>query len=354
MRTTILVLLLSLALAARARADVVEAEPVAVPAAAAGDRVVLANGDVLHGVVAAQDDRRVVLEHAQLGRLEIARAGVRELALAEPSGAQPGAPGEADPATAVAGSAALPAGPGEPASQAAEERKSGFFGTRLLRGWKSSLGAGLSGSRGGFEDTKLSVLFETGVRDEHRRWTFDSAYFLNVTPERDDQPEQLSKNQGYATLRRDWFFPERFKRLFAWAQGAYNYDGFQPWEHRAGAHAGPGYWLLQSEKWELAGRVGFGVAHTFGSQDITSPEALLGFELKWKPVAWHEFNTRNDLFVDVTDLGLHRTVQSLNWIFKFDREGGLGFRLSALYQFDTQSEGKLNDLTYLSSLTYDF
>lgn len=340
-------LFVSLLIPAIAAADAPEPAPeAAAPAAAAEQVVVLTNGDEIHGHVAAEDDDTVVLEHPQLGRLEIARSGIAEVRDAPASEASE-AEGED---TTVAGTSAVP----EPVEEPEEKPKGGLFGTRILRGWKSSFGAGLTGSRGGFEDTKLSFLFDTGIRDEHRRWSFDSAYFLNVTPARDSSPEQVSKNQGYATLRRDWFFPERWKRFFAWAQTAYNYDDFQPWKHRVGGHVGPGYWLLRSEKWELAPRAGFGVAHTFGDLDNTSPEAVVGFELKWTPVPWHEFNTHNDLYVDVTDLGRHRTVQAFNWIFKFDREGGLGFRLSVLYQFDTQSAGKVNDLIYLGSLTYDF
>jgi hypothetical protein len=34
--------------------------------------------------------------------------------------------------------------------------------------------------------------------------------------------------------------------------------------------------------------------------------------------------------------------------------GGVGFSFGFLYQHDTESQGKENDLTYLASLTYGF
>jgi hypothetical protein len=331
---------------------------------ARGATLTLANGDLLHGEIVEQTEASLVLEHPQLGLLEITRSA---LGKAAPPSRPAETKCEASPAQATgpapASGVAEPQMPPRPRDDAdpdeegaGEGEESGLFGTRLLRGWTSRFGAGITGSAGGFEDTKLNLLFNTRIRDEKRRWEFDSAYFFNVTPKRENQTSTISKNQAFVSLRRDWLFPdaERWRKWFAFAQTRWDFDEFQPWEHRIAVNGGPGYHLIDTEKWQLKLRLGVGGSASFGGFDDVIPELMGGFDLKWTPHAVHAFSTRNELYFDMLGPGRWRTVQSFAWDIDISGGWGLGFRLAALYKFDTESTGRANDLTYLSSLTYDF
>lgn len=317
---------------------------------AAADTIRLANGNEITGEIVDSDEGRVVFDHPQLGTLEIARAGIAQVRRAEDAGSE-AASASADPSEIE-----YQEREDGDDSEEEEQQHDGLFGTRILEGWDSSIGIGLTGSAGGFEDTKLSVLAATSIENERRIWSFDSAYFFNVTPKRDGQDEKVSKNQGWVQLRRAWLFAdsEHFKKWFVLAQSRYDVDRFQPWRHRIGAHAGPGYNLVDSRKWQVRPMLGFGASYDFGTIDGASPELMLGFDVEWNPTSWNSVTFNNQLFVDVTDKTNHRTNQTLDWRIDVSRGLGLGLRLSALYKFDSESEGKANDLTYLTALDYTF
>jgi Protein of unknown function, DUF481 len=199
------------------------------------------------------------------------------------------------------------------------------------------------------------VLFKTGTADERRRWIFDSSYFLNVTPGRDQENERVSKNQALVLLRRDALaLVEDWPKLFLFTQGRYQFDEFQPWEHRASAHLGPGCPVIDGKAWKLILRLGFGGSYAWGEVGRLQPEGLAAFDVEWRVNSWNSVSWRNEIILDLADTGTTRTIQSFDWSIDLSEGAGLGFKLGLLYKYDTQSEGKANDLIYLGSLTYDF
>lgn len=339
-------------------------------AVASAETITLTNGDRLNGELVERTDTRIVFLHPQLGRLELRSGQVLALRPSEPvptagAGGLPNAPAAEESAEGRSGEQQAPGeeAPEEEQGTSAKGRwswfdpKSGLFGTPILRGWDNRLGLGLSGSQGGFEDTKLNVIFRTGTRDERRAWIFDGSYFLNVTPpQTDDQDQRVSKNQALVLLRRDWLRTplEGWPRLFAFAQGRYQYDQFQPWLHRPAGHAGPGYRLVDNERWRLPVRLGLGVSHAFGQTDRTQFEGMLGFDVELRLNHWNTVTWRNEFVLDLLDARNFRNIESLDWYVDLSEGAGLGFKIGLLYKYDTESVGKVNDLTYLGSLTYDF
>jgi hypothetical protein len=306
------------------------------------DAITLKNGDVIHGEVVERGRGQVVIEHPQLGRLTL---DVDETEISDR---------DKDMTETVADSGGV--APGE-AQQGRSRASRGLFGTKILRGWKNTFGAGLTGSEGGFEDTKLSISFKTEIEDRKRRWDFDAVYFLNLSPQDEESKDQtITKDQGFVQLRRKWFFPdsERWKRSFVVARTRYDYDQFQQWKHRIAASTGPGYFLLRNDRWELPINVGLGFSSIFGDLDDTAPEATLGFDVSWRVTNWASLNTSNQIFLDLQDTDQFRTVQDLRINIEPKEFAGVGFGFGILYRFDSQSDGRENDVTYVSSLTYGF
>jgi hypothetical protein len=351
-------------------------------ATAAAEIVTLANGDQLDvEVVERLDDGSMIVRHPQLGKLEL-----ESQMLEQPDDTRRPRP-SLGPGDAL-GTRDRSSPDGEPSEEEEEEEApvegeeekepfwqpwSGFLGTPLLRGWDNNFGVGLSGSEGGFEDTKLSFLFSTGIQNESRRWLVDSYYFYNVTPTSDGNDHRISKNQANLLVRRDWLripgetlrdwlrMPgEPWNHWFGFAQSRYQFDDFQRWKQRIAAHVGPGYHALRDRKtryfgtWTVDIRLGLGLSHSFGSFGRTAGEGMLGFKIEWSIKEWLKIATDNELYLDLTESGRYRSVQSMNFDFDIGEPKGLGWRLSLLYNHDTESEGKENDLTYLSSLTWEF
>ena len=320
------------------------------------ESVTLRNGDVLHGELIEKKGDTLIFQHPQLGRLtiDLAKTGVPDR--------------EAGETETIAGSSGQL--PESPEAKAEEERlrteegafdgllkpKPGLFGTRFLRGWKNTFGVGLTGSEGGFEDTKLSLAFRTEIEDRKRSWDFDSAYFLNLSPQARDQGSQITKDQAFAQLRRRWYFPDTqlWTRFFAVARTRYDFDQFQPWKHRIAASAGPGLFLLRTERWQLPINVGLGFSSTFGRVNRTAPEATFGVDFDWRLTSWAKLRNSNQFFWNLLRTEEFRTVQSIGINFEPEKFAGVGFGVSFLYRFDTESRGRENDLTYVSSLTYGF
>ena len=311
------------------------------------DSITLENGDVLTGEVVERTDEYVVLDHPQLGQLKIP---VKETLT----------PDRDSGATQLVAESTMPVKQARTDEESEAPAKGGLFGTRILRGWDSSFGAGLSGSQGGLEDTKLNLSFKTKIENPRRLWDFDSAYFLNLTPrgegDGDIADADITKDQGFAQLRRKWFFPDsqRWQRVFIVARTRYDQNQFQRWKHRIAASAGPGYFLLRNDKWELPANAGFGFSSTFWEQGDTAPEATAGFDVTWNPSSWSRLTTSNQFYWDLSNTSEYRTVQSMLYEIDPGSTGGVGFSFGFLYQHDTDSQGKENDLTYLASLTYGF
>ena len=277
------------------------------PSFALAHVVELENGDRLNGTIVERTDDVVVMEHPVLGRLEIPQDKIRR-------------------------------------KEEAEE--GGLFGTKFLRGWDSTVGLGLSGSEGTTEDVDLNVTFNTRYADARKRWDIRAAYFIS------GEDGNRSKNEGWLDVDRDWLFSE--SKWFFFADGRYDYDEFQAFDHRLAAHVGPGYDLFTDETWDIIGRLGVGVNHTFGGEERTNPEGLVGLNLTWRLTENQTIESRNRVFPNLEDTEEVRTINSLDWIINISRGGPISLKFGAEFQYDSETEGEETDLTYYGNLNYSF
>ncbi len=288
------------------------------------DKVRLKNGDVVTGEIVETTDTGVVLEHAVLGRVQIA----------------------ADQIDArVDGDAALPAPPAPPAPV-----RPGIAGTSLLRGWTKQAQLGVTGSSGNSDNQDFLAGLRGGFADDNKRWNFDSAYF------RSSSNGTETKNQAYAMLLRDFLFTG--EKYFAFASGRYDYDQFQSWDHRLSVAGGAGYSFIDREKFDLRGRVGFGGSKTFGApgDDKWVPEAVLGIETEWLPADGQKVTAFNTIYPSLSDTGEFRNLSGVDWSLAISTALGLSLNLGVQNEYESKVDPGIekNDLLYRAALLYDF
>jgi putative salt-induced outer membrane protein YdiY len=290
-------------------------------ASAHADKVRLKNGDVVTGEIVETSDAGVVLEHAVLGRFNIA---------ADQIDAQ------------VDGDAALPAPPPPP--------RPGLFGSGVLAGWNKQVQLGVTGSKGNSETQDILAGVRGNFADETKRWQFDSGYFRASTD------GNKTKSQAFAMLLRDFLFTG--KKYFAFASTRYDWDQFQEWDHRLSLAAGLGYSFLDGETFDLRGRAGFGTTKTFGSpgDDEWVPEAVIGLETEWLPAERQKITAYTTFYPSLSDGGEFRNLSGVDWSLLIADGLGLSLNLGVQneYESDVAPGIEKNDLLYRAALLYDF
>lgn len=318
---------------------------------ARGDVVVLASGDVLNGQVTAQNEESVTLEHPLLGTLTLPAADVASVTISDETQAESEAPAaesqEPVQATAPGTTAPADATPAEEADELDEPVKPGLFGTGLLQGWTREFEVGVFGEAGVNESLDITARVRAEYEDDHKRWIFDSGVLYG-----EEEGEQTD-GEFDALLRRDWLVPDQ--PVFYFAQGGYDYDNFESWEHRLRGSGGVGYEFLNDETYELNGRLGAGLLAEFGGSqdDDVVPEGLAGVDFSWNVREGHVFTAFNNFYPQLEDLGEFRNVTGLEYTIEIDREDGLSFKVGVENEHDS-TDAEKNDFVYYSTLVIGF
>jgi putative salt-induced outer membrane protein YdiY len=231
----------------------------------------------------------------------------------------------------------------------------GLFGTSFLEGWYRSIGAGIAGSEGNSKTFDFNVDLLGDAENEVRRWKLRSAYYLSSA---DDEG---TKNQAYLDLTRDFLFTGW--PLFLFANGRYDYDKFEEWDHRVALYGGVGYGVLDYDTFDLRARLGAGASQTFGAENGAGGEAddfryesLAGIDAEWVPREGQKFSTSHTIYPDWSDVGEFRTLSTADWIIAVSDWIPLALKLGAVFEHESKPVGgaKKDDLKYLASLLYTF
>jgi putative salt-induced outer membrane protein YdiY len=331
MRTLVLVAALAPFVAGAAAADsLAAAESVAV-----ADRVTLANGDVLSGTILERTDEVLVLEHPQLGRLELPATSLAEADIAAAIAA-------ADTAAADSAAVADAAGAAE-----AVPPPPGLFGTSFLAGWKRSLSAGVTGAAGQSRELSIQTALKGDYEDAEDRWDFDTAYFF------DSSNGVVGTNKLFVALNKDWLRPG--SRWFWFARTRYDNDEFADWDHRITAAAGPGYDFVKNETWHLRGRLGLGGVRTFGGeQDQFGPEVGAGLETKWNITSKTVLEAGSTYYQPLLNLDEWRVLSSVDWVFALEAFEGFHLKFGVQHEYDAGAPDEPQDLNYVGGLGLDF
>ena len=344
---------------------------------ALADRIILTDGDIIEGVITKQDRSSVVLEHSDLGSMEIQRSRIRSLTIDPPNVQVVLADGDAiygrlidaNESTIVLehpnlGRLEIPREQidsfkvKEPEFK--KEEREGWFdptlrkiGAKVSRlkekGWQASADFSLDSSTGNTEEqsTRLGSHLKRELPD--RITTGDLSYYYKV------REAEISDNKLTLGLGRDWLLPE--SRWFYFLQGRFDYDEFESWQQRANAQAGPGYHLIENGDMTLDVRSGLGVRREWGSiNDNPKFEGLIGADFVWEITGNQTCKFAPYYYPVVSDFGDYRTRFSGEWRYFFDEDMRLSFLVGALYEFQSIVDpGKEHaDLRVYLGLGYGF
>jgi putative salt-induced outer membrane protein YdiY len=296
--------------------------PVVFSTSILAEEIELKGGDRLTGTILERNNDRIVLDHDALGRLEIALDRVVSI--------NDGGAGE---------------GPSASPAMLSDETETESDGKE----WQSSFKLGLSSSFGNTDTQNLNAGIESFRESDADKTTLDAYYYYGAADGDRDT------NKFTAGVRQDWFVPD--SRWLYFAQGRYDYDEFQSWEHRLGAHGGVGYRLIEKDDLTLTLRGGAGVIKEFGSDDEDlRPEGLLGADLAWQISQRQTFTAATTIYPDLSEGGEFRAVSSAEWSAMVDEESSMSVfaRLEHEYQSKVDPGFEKNDFRIIAGLQFDF
>lgn len=221
--------------------------------------------------------------------------------------------------------------------------------TPILEGWSGSFEFGLDGSTGNTEelDIRGSVV---ASRETDKYITTARAGFMYGTAEGTN-----TDNEIYAGLRNDWKLEDPRWRVYA--EGTYEYDEFQEWDHRLTVGAGVAYQAIKNDTTELILRSGIQARKDVGgSENAWVPEGVFGFDLTHSLTERQEVGVTFDFYPTLDDLGPYRHITDAYWKIDVDPEVNMFLRVGIHNEYDSDPGVgfKRNDLDYYATLGWSF
>lgn len=312
---------------------------------ASADVLTLQTGDTLRGTIVSQSEESVVINHPDLGELTIPRDRIASVLITEDVEAVPAADGES-----AEGAAPAPAAPTTaPAVDPLTEAEQNDF-LQTLSDWNVSLELGFTGSAGNSETLNFYFRGTAGQETDDYRFGLGTTYFLNTNS------SETTKNELTMTGRYDWLLPD--SDWFYFADGRYQYDQFQSWDHRLSGFGGVGYDWIKREHYTLSLRAGAGVTYDIfrNKSDELTPEGLLGAEMGWQITENQKLAAGIDLYPSLDEFPEFRTIAYANWQLKMPDFDGISIKLGVENEYDSKTEGDAehNDVKVYGALVVDF
>lgn len=284
---------------------------------------------------------------AALERLEQARIAF-EAAKAELADAQREAAGVTGGEIQTQGSEDADSSSGLPQPEAEEEQPADP--SSWTDGWDWKAFVGLNGASGNNENFSA----RTSIDGERFTSKYETTLKLAYTYGTSDGTKNTSR--GVAQINNDWLTDSKWRYF---AQGKYEYDEFQQWDHRLSAAVGVGYELYKNEKTTLLiGRIGIGGYYEIGdmADEEFVPEGLIGLDLR------HQWTDNTTLTASTTyypsfdEFGEFRWNTSAGLEVVMDAESGMTLNTGFEHRHDSQpgSGTKPNDVEYYMGLGWSF
>ena len=279
--------------------------------AVGADTLKLANGDTLNGEILRWGVDFVVIDHPQLGEIQ--------LSLDQ-----------------------LDIDTGDPPSP-------GLFGGRFLRGWKRTVDIGITGRNGNTDTFTMNAGIRFSYDDEFKRWRLNGRYFFNNTSDGDQD------NNARIDLRRDWLLPG--SRLFFFGKMRYQFDQFEAWRHRTVLSLGPGIHLLEREGMQLDFRLGPAYTREWEGDTPNKAEALFALDWDWQISPRTKISVQNDFFLEWRpDGGEFRNLTLAEWNVSLLEKPALSLKIGGSNEYESEVDpgDENNDLRYYVSVGLDF
>lgn len=212
--------------------------------------------------------------------------------------------------------------------------------------WDLELSLGLNGSRGSTDSDNVRAGFS--AKQETNRNIFD----LNLTWKYANEDSSDTENRFVGLVRNDWKLGDDSPwSLFA--EGEYEYNKFQNFEHRTRGAAGVGYRIIGDENASLRARVGVGYTYSFGDVDDGFANGLVGLDFETRVTDNQSLVTSVTYYPNFDETDEFRLVSTAAYQIELTDDGNLSLRLGVENRRDTLANPE-SDTDYFVLLVYGF
>lgn len=216
-------------------------------------------------------------------------------------------------------------------------------------GWDWSANVGFNGATGNNEN------FSARMSIGGKRATSKYETTLGLSYIYGSSEGEKNSSRGQFDLRNDWLTEGKWRYF---AEGKYEYDEFQAWDHRVSGAVGVGYEFIDDDKQTLIGRVGLGGSYEFGdnADEEFVPEGLLGLDWTYRLSENTTFNASTTYYPNFDDFGEFRWNNNVGLEVVMDAETGMTLNTGFEHRHDSDpgSGIKSNDLDYYMGLGWKF
>ena len=221
--------------------------------------------------------------------------------------------------------------------------------TSWSEGWDWSANVAMTGASGNTENFGARTALE-GQRNTSKYETKLNLSYIYGTS---DGTKNTSR--GELALRNDWLTEGKWRYF---AQGKYEYDEFQIWNHRISGAGGVGYEFINDDKQTLIGRAGLGFSYEMGGRadEKIIPEGLLGLDWTYKLSDNSTLTASTTYYPSFDDFGEFRWNTSAGLEVVMDSETGMTLNTGFEHRHDSDpgSGFKPNDINYYMGLGWKF
>lgn len=304
----------------------------------AADQVQLAGGDIITGEILSESQQTIVFQHPDLGRLELSRPTVAALFHDVDMPAQP-ATEESDHTSARSRDVA----------SARPRTAMAVLQDEPVKEWTSRLELGGSASTGNSETQSFFSKFTANRENDRTRTLFDAAFFYG------GQNNMTTETKFTTGLRNDWL--QNDSPWFYFAEGRYDFDDFQDWDHRVSLGGGFGYEAIRNDEHTVLLRGGLGAVKEFGSMDDDiKPEAILGADWNWTISDLQSLTANTSIYPDLEETGEFRSLSEAAWRMKLDNAENIAISVGLRHEYQSlvAPGTKEHDIKLTGGLVIDF
>lgn len=338
-----------------------DAQAPAPPQPISGNQVVvqLVGGDSLRGELVSETPESIIIKHAVLGQMTIARSNMTSMVTqtANPA-ATPNAPANvAAIATDItnANQASSEAVLIDSAKGAATSATAGTAAADPpkpvlpVSPWKFVLAANANYTDAA--DKIFDLRFAGGAVYEIKdveKWKLDAEYFFKTLNDATTDNNLLVTSVYDRDITgTDWLW-------FLKAQG--QASSLEAWEQRLSGWGGIGYRFFKAPPFALVGKVGFGATREFGAANETYPEGYLELDGKWDITDRQSIQGNIYIAPAINDISQYISISRAEWVLKVDPEMGLSLVGGVRFQYQSNVPAGENatDLRIYAGLKMDF
>jgi putative salt-induced outer membrane protein YdiY len=216
-------------------------------------------------------------------------------------------------------------------------------------GWDWNASAGFSGASGNNENFSARV----SVGGQRNTSKYETSLSLSYLYGTSDGTKNTAR--GEFKIHNDWLTDGKWRYF---AQGGYEYDEFQAWQHRFSGAGGVGYEFINDDKTTLIGRAGLGGSYEAGSaaDEKFIPEGLLGLDWTYQLSTNTSLKASTTYYPSFDEFGEFRWNSGAGIEVILDSETGMTMNAGIEHRHDSQPGTgiKPNDVDYYMGVGWKF